>query len=301
MVTPEEIARLLGGEVAGHDRALVPGPGHSSADRSLSVRVKADGSFIVWSFAGDDWRECRDHVARALGGASRRGRGKLPTGSRRSETAGDEARRIELALRIWRQTFPAAGSATEDYLRSRGLDLPVGAERVLRHHRRLRFDDGFVPGMVALMTDIITDQPRAIHRTFLEPDGTKIGGKMYGAAKGCAIKLAPKCGDRLVIGEGIETSLAAVCAGMGPAWALGSEGGIKTFPVIADVRSLMILGELDDHQANDRAAHICSRRWIESGRKVWVIEPTTGEDFAAVFKKLGAEWRTGVTIKRGTA
>ena len=47
----------------------MPGPGHSSADRSLSVRVKADGSFIVHSFADDDWRECRDYINRALGGA----------------------------------------------------------------------------------------------------------------------------------------------------------------------------------------------------------------------------------------
>ena len=31
------------------------------------------------------------------------------------------------------------------------------------------------PYMVALMTDITTGEPRAIHRTFIEADGTKIG------------------------------------------------------------------------------------------------------------------------------
>ena len=31
------------------------------------------------------------------------------------------------------------------------------------------------------------------------------------------------------------------------------------------------------------------------------LEPMAGEDFAAVFEKLGTDWRSGITIKRGTA
>ena len=65
------LAKLLGGDVAGRDRVLCPGPGHTSKDRSLSVAIVGDG-YLVHSFAADDWKDCRDHVADLLGiGSSR--------------------------------------------------------------------------------------------------------------------------------------------------------------------------------------------------------------------------------------
>ena len=62
------IARVMGGDVNG-DGALVPGPGHSSKDRSLSVKPDpgAKDGFVVFSFAGDEVGECRDHVKDRLG------------------------------------------------------------------------------------------------------------------------------------------------------------------------------------------------------------------------------------------
>ena len=61
------IALLLGGEPCGRNRVLCPGPGHSKADRSLSIIFNGGAGPVVYSFAGDDWRACRDHVARLLG------------------------------------------------------------------------------------------------------------------------------------------------------------------------------------------------------------------------------------------
>ncbi len=48
---------------------LCPGPGHSAGDRSLSVKPDpADREgFLTHSFAGDDWKACRDHVRKKLG------------------------------------------------------------------------------------------------------------------------------------------------------------------------------------------------------------------------------------------
>jgi Homeodomain-like domain len=62
------IAKVMGGDVNG-DGALVPGPGHSPKDRSLSVKPTpgAKDGFIVHSFAGDGVGECRDHVKDKLG------------------------------------------------------------------------------------------------------------------------------------------------------------------------------------------------------------------------------------------
>ena len=61
------IARVMGGRVY-QGAALVPGPNHSAADRSLRVfpDPDADGGFRVHSFAGDDPIECRDHVRRKM-------------------------------------------------------------------------------------------------------------------------------------------------------------------------------------------------------------------------------------------
>ncbi|WP_441280276.1 DUF3631 domain-containing protein [Bradyrhizobium sp. 63_E2_N1_3] len=63
-----KIAEQLGGDVAGGG-VLCPGPDHSADDRSLSVKPdRADREgFVTHSFAGDDWRSCRDHVRKLLG------------------------------------------------------------------------------------------------------------------------------------------------------------------------------------------------------------------------------------------
>jgi putative DNA primase/helicase len=61
-----DIAMALGGEVVSFNRVAAPGPGHSSKDRSLSVLITGS-DFIVHSFAGDDWRVCKDYVCSRLG------------------------------------------------------------------------------------------------------------------------------------------------------------------------------------------------------------------------------------------
>src|SRR4051812_38353065 len=63
-----EIAAAMGGDVQGR-AALVPGPGHSPRDRSLTVFPDPDDErgFRVHSFAGDDPIVCRDYVAEKLG------------------------------------------------------------------------------------------------------------------------------------------------------------------------------------------------------------------------------------------
>jgi len=61
-----EIARALGGEVSCGE-VLAPGPGHSPRDRSLAIKPISGDDFLFHSFAGQDWRECRDYVCERLG------------------------------------------------------------------------------------------------------------------------------------------------------------------------------------------------------------------------------------------
>ena len=62
-MTLQELARMLGGEVQGH-QVLAPGPGHSPKDRSLAVKPSstAPDGFVVYSHAGDDPIVCKDYV-----------------------------------------------------------------------------------------------------------------------------------------------------------------------------------------------------------------------------------------------
>src|SRR5262249_24566103 len=69
----QTLARALGGEVR-DGQVLAPGPNHSRADRSLSVRPDpvAPGGFLVHSFASDDPMQCRDYVCEKVGIAPRK-------------------------------------------------------------------------------------------------------------------------------------------------------------------------------------------------------------------------------------
>ena len=64
----DQVAQALGGEVSG-GQVSAPGPGHSSSDRSLSIKLDdaAPEGFIVNSFAKDDPIACRDYVRQKLG------------------------------------------------------------------------------------------------------------------------------------------------------------------------------------------------------------------------------------------
>jgi hypothetical protein len=68
MMDLKAIARALGGEVS-NGQVLAPGPGHSSIDRSLSVKLdsSAPDGFLTHSFAGDNAIICRDHIREKLG------------------------------------------------------------------------------------------------------------------------------------------------------------------------------------------------------------------------------------------
>ena len=99
-------------------------------------------------------------------------------------------------------------------------------------------------GMVALVARGHDDEPLAIHRTFLARDGV---GKarvtpqkmMLGPCRGGAVRLAVPAG-KLMIGEGIETCLAAMQATGLPAWAALSTIGISSVCAPASSACLIV-------------------------------------------------------------
>ena len=214
--------------------------------------------------------------------------------------ADDKQKRTRHALEIWREAEPIAGTLAARYLINRGVDLcvlPDEMERVLRWHSCCPWEHGVAPCLVALWTDTITAEPKAIHRTRLTPKAEKIPPpKSLGPNAGCVIRLWPDDAvtQGLVIGEGIETTLSAAsrCEHEGtsltPAWACGDKGHMAGFPVLAGVESLTLLVDNDVGGEGQRAAEICAQRWCDADREVIRLTPRTpGADFNDLVREAG--------------
>lgn len=253
------LAKLLGGDVAGRDRVLCPGPGHSPRDRSLFVTL-AGRDFIVHSFAGDDWQACKDYVRSIVG----QGGVYLKPAQDRADyvphgVTADEAKRTSRALSLWSETLPIKGTPAEIYLASRGVSYDGSA---LRWHPNCPFGSGVrVGSMVGLVQDILTGEPKAIHRTAMDRHGRKLsdlgsnGRLALGPTAGGAVRLHDiECGT-LGVGEGIESTLSIRrlpdLENM-PVWACLNAGGIGSFPVIPGLAALWIA------QDNDPAGRRCA-------------------------------------------
>jgi len=292
-MNPYDLARRLGGRVHRGNIIDCPGPGHSRRDHSLSVLVIGD-ELIVHSHAGDDWRECRDYVRKLAGLPpwkpsddpnelrAARERRRQHEQELRLE---DERKRSEIARALWEQGIDPRGTAAEDYLRSRALQLPTDITE-LRFHPACAWhkdDDnpaylpGWKPTLLAAFHRFDSDEVTAVHRIRVDVPQRwpKTLRKMIGPTRGAAVKLA-EVDDTLAIAEGVETAMAANQLGHGPAWALGSADAVACFPVVAGIRRLILLTENND--ASRAACERCGERWLQAGREVVHVIPERGDD-----------------------
>jgi putative DNA primase/helicase len=281
------IARPLGGEARGQ-QVLCPGPNHSPKDRRLSIRLSAtapDG-LIVFSHCGDDFRDCRDYVRERLGlTAAPRRRDPPPRAAVHRaaiEDAAAKAAGTRQALALWHESVDPRGTLVERYLNGRGLELGEDvAGDVLRWHPR-------IGAMLALFRNVLTGEPQAISRTFLDREGKKLGRKFLGPALGTAVMLDPFdfVTTGLHVGEGVETCMAARQFNLRPVWALGSAAAVAAFPILGGVECLTLLKEADD--ASERAVEACAARWHAAGREVFINWPNAGKDLNDAIRVRGA-------------
>src|SRR4051794_33867042 len=104
--------------------------------------------------------------------------------------------------------------------------------------------------MVALVTHGVTGSPVAVHRTFLALDGcgkapVEPAKMMLGPCRGGVVRLCQPC-NGLMVGEGIETCLAAMQASGRPAWAALSTSGLRALDLPRDVRDVIVLADGDE-------------------------------------------------------
>ena len=295
MFGPAELARLLGGDVSG-SQVLAPGPGHTRRERSLSIMLSpsAPDGFVVTSFAGDDFRACRDYVRGRLGIPRWTDSWRRAKACRRPpvlQGAGDEqeARNLVRAADYARKMRPVRGTPGERYLREiRRIDTEAVADVLKRidfigwrpsvyfHEPGHALHGQLLGCIVGVMTDPVTARPTgAISRTYIDENLRKIGkSKTLGSPAGVVRLLRDEDvlqGSHLA--EGLETALSAMAKGLRPVWSTGSTALMKTFPVLDGIDCLTVIADHDDSGAGEQAAREVEGRWRRAGREARVFMP----------------------------
>jgi putative DNA primase/helicase len=186
-------------------------------------------------------------------------------------------------LSYWQGLCPVSDAGAA-YLENRKCIVPP-SDGALRFDPNGRHPNGFAgPCLAALVTDIVSGAPISLHRTWINPNGTKaqvqpprmlLGGHRKA---GGVIRLWP--GDAvthgLAVAEGIETAL-SIAHVFRPAWALIDAGNLAKFPVLPGIESLLISADHDN--AGQRAAESCAIAWASEDREVRIaMSPTAGQD-----------------------
>jgi hypothetical protein len=218
----------------------------------------------------------------------------------RPQDGSDDIEKLAFIKSIWTSAQPLLGSMAERYLdETRGIDitkLPQDIHRSLRFHSNCVFGSGtHLPCLIALMRDPLSDEPVGIQRIALEHrDGKieKVERRMLGRAG--VVKLWPT-GPQLVVGEGLETVLAAATrisyrgTPLLPAWAALSSQKLGVLPIIPGVKQLILLVDNDHNREGQAAAARCAERWSSAGcTAVKLIPKQPGFDFNEIVKKPAA-------------
>lgn len=274
-------ADLLGGDIVGQ-QVLFPPPGYSKRDRSASLRFdpNAPNGFVAHSFAGEDPLPIRDYVKERLGLLKGKSTQTVLPFSKQDDS---QVMHNIRALTIWEEGYDPRGTAVQIHLRRRGLQLPDEAAcEAIRFHPACPFAGERTPAMVCLVRDVVTNKPKAVHRTALDHDGQKreIRGHSrlsLGSVAGGAIKLTPdeNVTTCLGVGEGVESALSLRNIpeyGPSPVWSLISAGGVKHMPVLDGIESLWIA--VDHDPTGITAARSTAHRWQASGAEAFLITPS---------------------------
>lgn len=277
------VAQALGGRKAGAVW-MARCPVHDDRAPSLAIADAKDGKVLVRCHAGCDQRDVIAALrARGAWGSARQSADQSFRKADRqtpAEPNRDAPKRTEAAIAVWRASQPSEGTPIESYLRSRGITITVPP--AIRFHVGLKHRSGGVwPAMVALVTQGVDGKPIGIHRTFLAHDGNgkapvEPAKMMLGPCHGGVVHLGLH-GTVLMVGEGIETCLAAMQATGHPAWAALSTSGLRSLDLPRDVRDVIVLADGDD--PGEAAAQNCARRWRQEGRRVRIARPPKGMDF----------------------
>ncbi|MCY4470742.1 MAG: toprim domain-containing protein [Thiotrichales bacterium] len=189
------------------------------------------------------------------------------------------------ARRIWKATRPLTGTVAERYLEARGVGHVAGAP-TLRFHPALTHpnEPGRFPCLVAGVQDA-GGRFLGIQRTYLAVDGS---GKAsvdpvrasLGSLRGGAVRLAESIDDRLLVGEGIESTAAAalILDWRGGVWATLGTSGLRAVELPEHMRHVTIAADRDGKGGGQLAAAALAKRLAAEGRSVAIeLPPFVGD------------------------
>lgn len=273
------IVAALGGDLyQGGCRANVPAPGHSAADRSVSLML-TDGRIIIHGFGGVEWRTMRDDLRRR-GFIDAAGRLTGGGAAGPSVPRPDQRVRLATAARLWEGGAGIDGAtAAGRHLQRRAVRCGAAAIN-LRHHPCAPisvYRDGGrgLPALVARVSDA-EDRLTAVELTYLDPAGRLASGlaltrKTVGLVPaGAAVRLAP-ASEAMLVGEGVVTTLSAMDRFRLPGWALMSVNNLAVWAPPPGVRRVLIAA--DRGLAGQGAADQLRRRLAQGGVEAEAIWP----------------------------
>lgn len=249
-----DIVRALGGELySGGCRASVPAPGHSPADRSVSLLV-SDGRVIIHSFGEASWQAVRDDLQRRglidshgapMAGATFEPRSFAPAPTQiervsRARALWEEASPVRPATPAWRHIQRRAITLSPHGLPSLGShpQVPVSAYRGCTRTR---------PALLAAIHDR-SGELTGVEISYLTNGGLRasdmrLSRKTIGAIPaGSAVRLNTAA-PSMVVGEGVFTTLSAIEHFGLPGWALLSTSNLRQWPPPDDVRMVVIAAD----------------------------------------------------------
>ena len=202
----------------------------------------------------------------------------------------EKQKRTHQALTLWDGAGTFHGSLAETYLhktRSIGdwLDTFAYLDQVFRFDPACPFGNERLPCLIALVRDIKSDNPIAIHRTALTKEAQKLDRMSLGPVGGGAIKISPNFDvhSGLMIGEGIETVLSASkLFQFKPVWSVIDAGNLKKFPVLSGIECVTVA--VDNDPAGRDAATECTRRLLEAEIEVITARTNKANDFNDVVR-----------------
>ncbi|HEX8570493.1 MAG TPA: toprim domain-containing protein [Caulobacteraceae bacterium] len=274
------IVAALGGDLYDRGRrANVPAPGHSPADRSVSLLLSR-GRVVVHSFGGADWRAVVDDLrARGLVDAdgAPRSAARVP-GVPADLSVGD---RLTAARRLWDSAGPAwEATLTARNLRLRGVERDVPTPGVLRHAAAAplsvyRSGERTMPALVIAISGP-DGEFSGIEVTYLAPSGRRAVGlrlprKTVGTVPpSSAIRIDPAAPEMLVA-EGFFTTLSATERFGLPGWALMSTRNLRSWSPPQGVRRVLVAA--DRGRDGERSAALLAARLRAAGLRVSVRSP----------------------------
>ena len=213
-----------------------------------------------------------------------------------------DARR-KVARRVWESTEALPGTIAERYLTARGVGHVSGAP-ALRFHPALTHPvvPGRFPALVACV-QCAAGGALAVHRVYLDREGAgkanvePVKASLGSTAAG-AVRLAEPARGRLLVGEGIESTAAAMALFDLPGWAAIGTGGLRNVELPRCIRDVVIAADRDAGGAGQLAAAALAERLEAEGRHVRIELPLYGTRPARISRAFVGDWNDVLLLAR---